>query len=332
LPVSVPARILLIVGTSDRQRSELGLFNAFRADYRFHVREVASVAEAAAAIQDRDGEYDAVVVFLKFADVKVALPLDWGSFDGLRVLYDHDALWNYSAFGSLQGEWPKAVRRHGFQLVVCTGMRTAQLLVEDGIDAAWVPKGYDPEFFFDRHRARDGICTFGARYPARAAMRSYLRASGRAVVEIQLPYGELNDRLNDFAACVVCNLDGDYKFGALGRRAATWREGLLARALVRPLPGLEVMIKNYEASAAGCAVFCDSMPELERLGFVDGETVISYGDFDELAAKMDEYAASPASLRRIGERGAALCVTRHTWAHRVEEIHTLLQQRVNRCS
>jgi hypothetical protein len=317
------ARILVLARAFDRARSEGGLLEELRADPRFEVREVSAVDECVPVIAQRAADYSAVTLFVKFADLAAAAPLDWGAYAGLRVLYDHDAFWNYTAWGSLQGQWPAAKSRHGFDLLVCTGRRTADQMRDDGLTTEWVPKGYDPRIFFDRGSpARSGFCTYGTRYPARAAMVGIARDRGVRLAEIKVPYLQLNDQLNHFAACIVCNLDGVYRFGTYGRKAAKLQAGRFARhLLVRPLPGYEVMLKNYEASAAGCAVFCDRVPELEELGFVDGETTIVYENYDDLISRIEHYQSSPEALREIGARAAVLCAERHTWRQRVGELH-----------
>jgi hypothetical protein len=89
-------------------------------------------------------------------------------------------------------------------------------------------------------------------------------------------------------------------------------------ALVTVRPGLEVMIKNFEVAASGCAPFFDAIPELAELGFVDGETAFVYSAFDELADRLRE--TPPEELREVGRRAAQLARERHTWSHRVEQI------------
>jgi hypothetical protein len=299
-----------------------------RADGRFDVHEVGDVGAGEAHIRAAGAHYAAIVVFLKAADVMAAPPLQWSGFSGLRVMYDHDVFYNYSSLGALQGRWTRAFADHGFELLVCTGRRTFELLTGDGIDAEWVPKGYDPQRFFDLDEHRGGLCTFGARYPARAAVSGYLRTNGIPLARLEVPYLELNARLNEFESCLVCNFDGRYHFGRAGQRASKLRGGVLARHLLHPLPAFETMLKNYEAAAAGCAVFCDPVPELTELGFVDGDTVILYANFAELVEQVRRYDQEPDELRAIGARGAALCAERHTWAHRVDQLAGILERRL----
>jgi spore maturation protein CgeB len=88
------------------------------------------------------------------------------------------------------------------------------------------------------------------------------------------------------------------------------------------------MLKLFESAASGCATFCDWTPDLDYLGFVDGENIIVFRDFDELVEKARYYLAQPDELRRIGSNGAALALERHTWKHRAIELRQVLQNAI----
>jgi glycosyltransferase involved in cell wall biosynthesis len=261
-------------------------------------------------------DYDAVVVFVRFRYLRAGPPLDWRGFTGTRALLEHDAVQNYShiAGGHFLRAWPAEIARHGFDLTIVSGREVARRLEADGVRASWVPKGYDERRFHDEGRARSGICHFGKRYPARAAMLRHLRRSGVDVQHVAAPPEELNAVLNRYASCVVCNMEGAPALGALGRALQRVAPG----ALVTVRPGLEPMIKNFEVAASGCTPFFDAIPELAELGFVDGETAFVYSDFDELAERVR--GTPPEELREVGRRAARLARDRHTWSHRVRQI------------
>lgn len=264
--------------------------------------------------------YDAIVVFVRFRFLRDGPPLDWRGFTGRRVLLEHDAVQNYSriAGGRLFGAWPPEVERQGFDLVVVSGREVAARLSDEGVPSVWVPKGYDERSFFDAGTAREGICHFGKRYPARAAMLRHLRRAGVSVSHVAAPPEQLNAVLNRFEVCLVCNMDGGPAFGAAGRAL----QHVVPGALVAVRPGLEAMIKNFEVAASGCAPFFDAIPELAELGFVDGETAFVYSGFDELVERLR--ATPPEELRAVGRRAAQLARERHTWSHRVEQILDVL--------
>lgn len=261
--------------------------------------------------------FGAVVVFVRFRRLQAAPPIDWKGLTGKRVLLEHDASQNYARMASGSryiGAWPREFERHGFDLMIASGRDVARRLEQDGVPTVWVPKGYDEQAFHELGLERAGICHFGKRYPARAAMLRHVRRGGIDVAHVAAPYDELNAALNRYAACLVCNMDGTPALGPVGRALQLVAPG----ALVRARPALEPMIKNFEVAAAGCAPFVDAIPELADLGFVDGETAFVYSTFDELVERL--HATPPGDLLDVGRRAARLARARHTWSHRVSEV------------
>lgn len=266
--------------------------------------------------------FDAVVVFVKYQDLASSPDLDWRGYAGLRVLLEHDALTNYTNFSpERKGTFPVTFDRHGFDLLVTSGNEVAHRLRDEGLHAAWLPKGYDDRVFYNRGGRRAGACTFGTLYPAREALARYLKRREISIAQVAAPYLELGHELNEYLACVVCNMDGVYPRGVAGRVIRRIAPG----AAVRVRPGLEPMIKNFEAAAAGCAVFTDWNSDLEALGFFDRETAIFYRSFDELAERLPELLGEPEVLRATGERASKLCSERHTWAHRAQDLNALIE-------
>jgi hypothetical protein len=160
-------------------------------------------------------------------------------------------------------------------------------------------------------------------YPSRVAMLRTVRGHGIQVHHVIAPYEDLNQSLNRFLVCLVCNMDTRSLIPSRLVRRVPWL-GL------KVWPGPEVMLKNFEASGAACAVFCDASPDLERLGFHDGEHVVTYRDFSELTEKLDHYLAHPDEIDRIRLNGAALCRERHTWAHRMKLFERLVRPSAGR--
>jgi hypothetical protein len=265
--------------------------------------------------------YDAAVVYVYFRELQQSEPISWGAFSGAKVLYEQDAVHNYVRMvdRTLLRAWPPELKRHRFDAVVSTGRDVAGWLSTDGFPAHWLPKGFDAtSFHFDRDRRRGGFCTYGTPYLARAAMWRKLRQSDTVVTRLNLPFAELPDRLNDFAAGVVCNLAAYRRGRKLGVALNRIRPG----SLLRLTPGVEPMMKNFEIPGCGAALVCDYIPELEDLGFVDGRNAIFYRTFDEL---VDVVRTGDADrLREVGAAGARLVHGRHTWRHRAHELVTEL--------
>lgn len=273
--------------------------------------------------------YDAVLWRVKFRRQIHEEPFDWGDYEGARLMYEPDAVANYFAAGTRQylGRFPDVVRRHGFHALICTGREVQDRFRAEGINAHWIPKGYDAETIFDDHREeRQGLCHYGRKYLAREAMSAHLVRAGLAFTEIRSPFDELSDRLNRFAGCLVCNMEvkgaRQIPMSVLRKLPKTW---------LRVRPGGEPMAKNFEAAGAGCAPICDDIPELAELGFEDGVTMVSYSSFPELIEKLEHYRADPVALREIGRRAAELARTRHTLGHRAAELEQLIRSRGYLC-
>jgi hypothetical protein len=266
------------------------------------------------SIADVQGIEDADVClwFVRFRLLRERPPFDWGGFGGRRVMYDFDTNANYHflSVAEHRGEWPVVFRRQGFDTLVSTGKAVTELLRDDGVNAVWVPKGYDPARVHPLGRARAGLCEYGQSYPSRRALRAHLERAGVPFTRFS-DHDGLNDQLNRYLGCLICNLAGQVAAGPGRFVNRLWPD----RA-IRLSPGIEPMIKNFEVAGAGCAPIADRIPELEDLGFVDGETMVGYDTLDELVERCRHYLGEPAALAEIGERAAVLASTRHTWGHR----------------
>ena len=269
----------------------------------------------------RATDFDACIFFVRFRLLSRAPALDWESFPGLRVMYEEDAWHNYpvASPGPYSGLWPSVFRRHQFDALVCTGREVASRLRAEGIDAHWVPKGYDAATFTDLGRARDGLCTFGLAWPSRRALADRLRREHIAMRDVSGPYASLNERLNEHAGAVVCNMRAVVPFGRFGRRL----QRRLPR-LARVVPGIEPMIETFEVAGAGCAPIVDWIDELDELGFVAGENCVMYRDFDDLVVQLR--SLDNDALVEMGYQAHALAVERHTWGHRAREFSELLRR------
>jgi hypothetical protein len=270
-------------------------------------------------------DYEAVIWFTRFRDLRRRPPFDWGGYAGLRLMYDWDSYQDFSRFGggAYLGQWPEVFRRHGFDVLVCTGRRTCEHLREQGVDAEWIPKAADDETFRDLGLVRDGLCTFGFPYPSRQIVAGHLRREGLVVEWLRAPPVELNAGLNRHVACVICN-------------AELRLPARLAKALVRisggRIPvlaeGPEPMIKNFEVAGSGTAPICDALTELADLGFVDGRTAVLYRSLTDLIGKLVPLLAEPDTLREIGRNAAELVRSRHTWDARGAEFASLIASRL----
>jgi len=312
---------LVISSRNDRDRTEEAFLALLEDDSRFVVRRVESVHEAERLVTE---DFGTITLFVKARWLHAEPKFDWGTFSGRRCLLDHDIYANYTDDPRTRGAWDPVFAANRFDVVITTGLRVRDRLLDDGIPAVWVPKAYDPEAFFDLGGERGGWCTFGTRYPARRALAARLARTNLLVTRVEAPYRDLNAQLNHFIGCVICNLAGTFRFGRYGRKACDVIGDRLVPMMVRVGSPTEVMLKNFEAAAAGCAVVCDRSEDVTALGFVDGESVVLYGEADELVEKLRVYNAEPEELRRIAASGRDLVRSHHTWADRIEEFHSAI--------
>ena len=266
---------------------------------------------------------DACMWFVRFRELADRPEgFDWRGFEGPRLMYEWDAHMHFNTMNTARylGRWPDVFHRNGFELLVASGRQTAARLEADGVPSAWVAKAFDPEVFGDLGRPRSGLGYYGRTYHARRAMLDHLRWRRIPVERFSCPYDEVNSHLNRYLAILLCNLSGQLR-PIVGRPL-----NVLAPSLaVRLGPAGEPMLKNFEVAGAGCAPVTDRLPELAELGFVDGETMVGYDDFDELTDRLRHLLADPERLAAIGRAAAVLAHDRHTWDHRARQLDGIIR-------
>jgi len=150
-------------------------------------------------------------------------------------------------------------------------------------------------------------------------MLHYVKRGGIPVSQFRCPHRELNDHLNQYLACLVCNMDGAVR-GHVNHTLNRLSPGLG----VSLKPGMESMQKNFEVAGAGCAPVADWIEEMTDLGFVDGKTMVSYRSFTELVEKLHYYVGHHEELREIGRNAGILAMERHSWDHRAQQLDNLI--------
>lgn len=268
------------------------------------------------------GSLDAIVTFIRYRQLVVADPIDWRNFGGIRIQLDHDAYTDAVLAGPLKGTWARTFRRHQFDHLIVSGLRLVDHFDAQGVPTSWLPKGFDGDAVTNLGHTRAGVGHYGTLYRSRRAMLRALRRAGTPIPHCVIPYDHLNDHLNDFAGVVVCSVDARVRWGKVGR------------ALERKWPGaalelgmeVEPMIKTFEVAGAGCAPLLTPSPDLEPLGFSDGETALVWRDFDELAELVRDVQHDSERLTAVGDSAADLAHRRHTWKHRATELSAIIDR------
>lgn len=284
-----------------------------------------SIASYARLVGRELDDFDACILFVRYRLRREGEPLQWDGFKGLRLWLEEDGSLNF-AIGRTnpwRGSFPPVFHRDRFDVMVTMGRQVVQGLREAGVNAYWLPKGYDQDAFCDLGEARSGVCTFGTPWGSRRALLDHLGRAGFEVTDVSGPYATLNRRLNRFAGALVCNLRSAVPLRRPGRLLNRW-----VPRFVQLAPGIEPMIKTFEVAGAGCAPVVDRLDELAELGFIDGETCLLYSDFAEAEERLR--AATDDDLRRIGRSAQQLAARRHTWSCRAEQLGRLLEELIAR--
>jgi glycosyltransferase involved in cell wall biosynthesis len=213
------------------------------------------------------------------------------------VILEHDAYQNYIPC-KYTGKFSAHYRRLPWARVISSGYQVVQRLKAEGVDAVFVPKGYDQALLQNLQLERDielafiGSTKSGA-YSARKALLDEL--------------GRQENLL------ITRTRSGDEYLKTLNR----------IRFFVSADVGMgEYMIKNFEAMACGCVLLAYDQGEAENraLGFVDMENLLLYRSVDELLEKLARLRADPALAARIAANGQALATERYSFARLGEDI------------
>src|SRR5690606_7460371 len=70
------------------------------------------------------------------------------------VILEHDAYQNYQP-GKYQGEFSRHYRELPWARVICSGYQVSRRLRAEGVDAVFVPKGYDQQLLRNLGSRRD---------------------------------------------------------------------------------------------------------------------------------------------------------------------------------
>ncbi|MDR1647919.1 MAG: glycosyltransferase [Zoogloeaceae bacterium] len=225
--------------------------------------------------------YERIVFFLRFKK-EIRQPLFIRSLPNLVIL-EHDA-WQDDFPGKYQGKFSAHYRRLPAARVLASGWQVTEKLKAKGVDAVFVPKGYDPALLANRQGERDIELGFvgsigNDAYSKRKVMLEAIRA--------RLPL-------------VVARTKSGEEYAAMLNRI---------RFFVSADVGMgEYMIKNFEAMACGCVLCAWDQGETENraLGFGDMENLVLYRNVDDLTEKIARLRAMPERMKAIAAAGQAL--------------------------
>lgn len=232
--------------------------------------------------------YDRIIFFLRFKkEIKQVRFIR--SLPNLVIL-EHDAYQNYIP-GKYQGKFAEHYHKLPWARVICSGYEVSEKLRSEGVDVAFVPKGYDQALLANRGIERDIELGFlgslgHEMYSQRRALLETLAGQENMVVTRTQSGDEYVAMLNRIRIFV----GADVGFG-------------------------EYMIKNFEAMACGCLLLTWNQGDAENraLGFRDMENVVLYRSIEELREKLAVLRGTPGMVDNIAAAGQRLVESQYSW-------------------
>jgi glycosyltransferase involved in cell wall biosynthesis len=234
-------------------------------------------------------QYDRILFFLRFKQ-EIRQVAFINTLKNLVIL-EHDAYQNYIPC-KYTGKFSRHYRQLPAVRVISSGYMVTQRLRSEGVDAAFVPKGYDQALVVCTNTERDIELAFigstkSVAYSGRRALLEELGASEPLLVTRTgsgAEYVEMLNRVRFFVGADV----------GMG----------------------EYMIKNFEAMAAGCVLLAydQGAEENAALGFVDMHNLVLYRSVAELREKLRLLRSDPDKVRAIAEAGRQLVVQHYSFA------------------
>jgi hypothetical protein len=228
------------------------------------------------------------------------------SLKGPRIIIEHDAYLNFMPSSQYYKCWTRLYRNCNFDLIISSGKVTTERLREEGLPAVWVPKGCNTEFCDVKNQFSGQVGYFG--YPIAE------QETGKKF-DFYESRGKMSEFIDNRLPLIGCEFK-DFSDTVSQYSAAVTNDETMC----------EPMAKQFECSAMGCLMIRDKQPELYDLGFVEGESILSYENFDELAELCDMYTKEEArgDLKRM-QKKARYVARNHTWEHRAKEVYTLVK-------
>ncbi|XLX41024.1 glycosyltransferase [Ectopseudomonas mendocina] len=296
-------RVLFLVQKEQRailDRFYDGIVQHCECDIRWLEREEQANLQRYFAEHVQGTDYDRILFFLRFKQEIRQVPFI-STLPNLVIL-EHDAYQNYIAC-KYTGMFSRHYRQLPWVRVISSGFEVVTRLQGEGVDAVFVPKGYDQQLLRNLQQKRDIELAFvgstkSAAYSGRKAMLDALAA----VEPLQ----------------VMRTNSGDDYLQTLNR----------IRFFVSADVGMgEYMIKNFEAMACGCVLFAYDQGEEENraLGFIDMHNLVLYRTLDELRSKLTLLRADPQQAQAIAARGCELAQTRFRFADLGREVVAAMQ-------
>lgn len=233
--------------------------------------------------------YDRVIFFLRFK--KELRQVNFIRTIPNLVILEHDAYQNYIPC-KYTGKFSSYYKKLPWARVLTSGAVVTRRLQEEGVDAVFVPKGYDQELLRNLEQPRDIELGFIG------STKSVAYSQRREFLE------KLSEKEN-----------------LLATRTKSGDEYLLTLNRIRFFVGADIgmgeyMIKNFEAMACGCVLFAydQGQEENEALGFIDMHNIVLYTTLEDFRSKLSLLREDNDLAERIATNGQALVESKYSFA------------------
>lgn len=232
--------------------------------------------------------YDRIIFFLRFK--KELRQVNFIRTIPNLVILEHDAYQNYIPC-KYTGKFSSYYRKLPWARVLTSGAVVTRRLQEEGVDAVFVPKGYDQELLKNLEQPRDIELGFIG------STKSVAYSQRREFLE------KLSEKENLLATRTK---SGDEYLQTLNR----------IRFFVGADIGMgEYMIKNFEAMACGCVLFAydQGQEENEALGFKDMQNIVLYKTLEEFRSKLSLVREDNNLAEKIAANGQRLVEEKYSF-------------------
>ncbi len=234
-------------------------------------------------------KYSRVIIFLRFK--KELRQVNFIRTIPNLIILEHDAYQNYIPC-KYTGRFSSYYKKLPWARVLSSGAVVTRRLQEEGVDAVFVPKGYDQELLRNLERPRDIELGFIG------STKSIAYSQRREFLE------KLSQKENLLATRTK---SGDEYLQTLNR----------IRFFVSADIGMgEYMIKNFEAMACGCVLFAydQGQEENKALGFIDMHNIVLYRTLEEFRSKLALLREDNDLADKIAVNGQALVESKYSFA------------------
>lgn len=223
------------------------------------------------------------------------------------TLYEEDAYLDFMPGSRWYGAFSAFYKKIPRLRVISTGHMVTQHLRRAGVDAHFIPKGFDPAHLHQMKLARDIEIGFVGRLGSKTytARKELLEALAR-----QEPIKILRTH------------SADEYVRTLNR----------IRIFISADIGLnEYMAKNFEAMACGCLLLAKRQGngEEEALGLVDGVNVLLYDSLASLLARVAWVRSHPELADAIARKGLEYVLAHHSYEQLADKVAAVIEPPFN---